>query len=380
MTNNLSFMMRLVTGNPKPEVVSVNLTQACNQRCRYCEIGNNKVRPDKPLLTITDLKWIIDQMVRSKIPLLSIGGGEPLLVHWLWDVLTYAKKRGIKTELVTNGMMINDLSKQRLDDLRSTYNISVSIDTMNPHGEDFLRGVKGALLRQFESIRKLHQEKIPFSIATVISEVNYLDLEELVTTMDVYGARFIKFQPVWTGTNFPGTPAVNKSSLVIQKENIPVLVSILKEVVEFEETHKIKTNAGELLKWISLYLEKTTSVPFYQSFVNKYWCHSLHAIITINYFGEILPCNYLPATVDIHHRNEPITLMELWNVACSEARMVLNEGSHFPECALCTNSLDISVICSGIKHPISNFNVLPKLGKMVIQKIRKQRAMKKGRV
>jgi MoaA/NifB/PqqE/SkfB family radical SAM enzyme len=383
ITKNLSFMTRLLTDNPKPEVVSVNLTQACNQRCKYCEIGNGKVKQEKPLLKKTDLIWIIEEMEKNDIPLLSIGGGEPLLVPWLWEVLDFANNHGIKTEVITNGMRIPELTEQQINSLRSTYNVSVSIDSMNPEHEDYIRGVNGALTKQFESVRRLHQEKIPFSIATVLSNVNFMDIEELVTTMNTYGARFIKFQPVWGGTNFPGTEGIIKHSLIIKKENIPDIIYVLKNVREYESTHTIKTNAGELLNWLASYLGKTDTRPFYRNFVNRYWCHSLHSIITINYYGEILPCNYLPARVNINgvepFSGIPRSLVDMWNAACYDARELLNKGDHAPECVLCTHSLEMGVICSGIRHPLSNINVLPRLGKMTFQKIRKQKAMSKGK-
>lgn len=178
ITKNISFLTRILIDKPKPEVVSINLTPACNQRCKYCEIGAGKVKVVKPLLTEGDVKWIIDQMADQGIPLLSMGGGEPLLVPWLWEILEYADMKGIKTELVTNGMRVPDLTPEQVGLLRKTSNISVSIDSINAGHEDYIRGVDGALKKQMEAIKLLRFGGIPFSIATVLSNINYQDLEE----------------------------------------------------------------------------------------------------------------------------------------------------------------------------------------------------------
>ncbi len=60
---------------PSPVSVSINLTNKCNQHCIYCEIGQGHVKSKKQLLALEDLKWIIDEMNVSGIPLLDLGGG-----------------------------------------------------------------------------------------------------------------------------------------------------------------------------------------------------------------------------------------------------------------------------------------------------------------
>jgi MoaA/NifB/PqqE/SkfB family radical SAM enzyme len=373
LTKNLSFLWSILSDNPNPDVVSINLTPFCNQHCQYCEIGKGKVNITKSLLTKEDVIWIIDQMAEQGISLISIGGGEPLLVPWLWDILSYAKLKGVRTEIISNGMRILDLTPVQIEGLKKTYNISISIDTIKPETQDWLRGVSGAYWKQMMGIHILHDNKIPFTIATVLTDFNYYSIPELVKLVDKFGARFVKFQPIWQGSNFPEVNGIDKSSLQIPKKHIPALLASLKNITLLEEGIQVKTNAGDILDWISLHLESDGHIPLFKLFVNKYRCHTLHSIITINYYGDILPCNYLKPTFNIKER---MPLIEAWNLVCLDIRNTFKKGRCFPECNGCTCSIEMGLICSGIRYPISNCKALPKLFKMITGKLKKQAALK----
>ena len=369
--SNLGFLFGVMNDAACPDVVSINLTPYCNQHCKYCEIGNGKVEPDKPLLNLDDLKWIIDQMAENKIGLISIGGGEPLTVPWLWDVINYADIKGIKTEIITNGMSVPRLSQEQLNTLKLTSNVSISIDTIAPETEDYLRGVSGAYWKQMNGLSLLKTNNISFTIATVLTKYNYDSISSLVRSMDNKGARFVKFQPLWEGSNFPEVDGINKSSLIIRQNHIPELIAELHDIVDYEKDHVVKTNASDLLEWISIYLTDH-SIPVFKSFVNKYWCHTIHSIITINYYGDVLPCNYRKTTTNISERKP---LVDLWNEVCSDAWKTFKNGGCFPECCGCTSSIEMGLICSGIRWPITNYRILPKVYGMIKSKLRKQQAI-----
>ena len=75
MNKYLNLLKSLYLNIPTPLSVSVNLTNKCNQHCIYCEVGQGLVKTEKPLLVLDNLKRIIDEMDRSGIPILSLGGG-----------------------------------------------------------------------------------------------------------------------------------------------------------------------------------------------------------------------------------------------------------------------------------------------------------------
>ena len=106
MRTYINLLKSLYLNIPSPISVSVNLTNKCNQHCIYCEVGQGLVKTEKPLLVLDNLKWIIDEMNRSGIPTLSLGGGEPLLFKDIFEVIRYVHESGIQCDIMTNGMMI----------------------------------------------------------------------------------------------------------------------------------------------------------------------------------------------------------------------------------------------------------------------------------
>ena len=106
MKQYINLLKSLYLNIPSPIGVSVNLTNKCNQHCTYCEVGQGLVKTENPLLALDDLKWIIDEMNRSGIPTLGLGGGEPLLFKDIFEVIRYAHKFGIQCDIMTNGMLI----------------------------------------------------------------------------------------------------------------------------------------------------------------------------------------------------------------------------------------------------------------------------------
>ena len=75
MKQYINFLKSLYLNKPSPLSVSVNLTNKCNQHCIYCEVGQGLVKTEKTILILDDLKRIIDEMSRSGIPTLGLGGG-----------------------------------------------------------------------------------------------------------------------------------------------------------------------------------------------------------------------------------------------------------------------------------------------------------------
>jgi len=100
--------------NPKEYIVEnipihldIELTTRCNLRCKMCEHSFN---PPKPMNMPLEMgKKIIDEFAKkggSSLKLVYLG--EPLLYPHLFEVITYAKKKGvIEVMIATNGNLLN---------------------------------------------------------------------------------------------------------------------------------------------------------------------------------------------------------------------------------------------------------------------------------
>jgi len=97
-----------------PETVHLAITARCNLSCPGCYVP----RPDTgtgPELAVTELRGLIDQWAQMRVFQLAVGGGEPLLREDLFDVLAYARERGIVPNLTTNGTLLDPDVIRRLE-------------------------------------------------------------------------------------------------------------------------------------------------------------------------------------------------------------------------------------------------------------------------
>ncbi len=132
----------------KPIVV-FNCTPKCNLRCVHC-YSSSEAACAETELTTAQAKQLIDQIVAFGCPVLLFSGGEPLLREDLFELMAYAKSRGLRTVLSTNGTRITASVAQRLAELNLSY-AGVSLDGPADIHDRF-RKVNGAFKATLDGI------------------------------------------------------------------------------------------------------------------------------------------------------------------------------------------------------------------------------------
>lgn len=148
-----------------PEVLLVELTNACNQGCPFCarEVMSRHVGY-MPFDVYTSL---IDQAEKFPYVLLRIAGlGEAALHPQFKDCVDYATERNIPIEITSNGHIFEVMSPQEIID-SSIIMLSISIDGFGDGSYEKLRvgGDYKTLrdnIRSFYQARKTARSKRPF--------------------------------------------------------------------------------------------------------------------------------------------------------------------------------------------------------------------------
>ena len=160
-------------GRKRPATLSLNITDICNQKCIYCEIGKSIETKIEKRLSINDIKWIIDEMSEIGIPRISINGGEPFLFNGIFDIVQYASEKNIQCAITTNGMNFHSLSDDKIEILKNNNaEINVSIDSFNQDIQIETRGVNLALENALKTIKKLKEYKFTVTVLSAISKYN----------------------------------------------------------------------------------------------------------------------------------------------------------------------------------------------------------------
>lgn len=91
--------------NRIPIVITLEITAACNFRCKHCYISEKE---RNLFLPYERIKQIIDQIVEMKGLYLTITGGDPLLHPHFVEIYTYAFLKGLIVTVFSNGSLIDD--------------------------------------------------------------------------------------------------------------------------------------------------------------------------------------------------------------------------------------------------------------------------------
>ncbi len=176
-----------------PVNVTWEMTLKCNLNCAHCLSDSGKALPDE--LTFEECCRFIDQLTDMKVFQVNIGGGEPFAREDFTDLLDYAHQKGLVTCVSTNGTLLNDGLAKRLSALKLLY-LQVSLDGSTPEVNDAIRG-KGTYKRIIAGMECLARHQVPFSINTVLTRMNYGQLEDLRKLARGFGSemRVSRFRP-----------------------------------------------------------------------------------------------------------------------------------------------------------------------------------------
>ena len=91
----------------RPVHVSLEPTNACNAKCPVCETGKGDMERRKGILDLAAYKALIDDIWPTTSTLLYYFMGEPFLNRHSYEMIRYARERGIYVETCTNGDLVD---------------------------------------------------------------------------------------------------------------------------------------------------------------------------------------------------------------------------------------------------------------------------------
>lgn len=173
----MSNLFSLFLGNKPLRTVEIALTYSCDYSCSYCSASEFHAL-NKKLLSLSELKHIVDEGISEGALHFLLTGGEPLLSNNFLRIAEYIKKRGRLCTFATGGGL---LDKQMVSSLkaRSIDLVEVSIDSINSKEHDSFRGKKGAFDKGMKGIKLLKKAGIKVMINFVVRKDNIHMLSHL---------------------------------------------------------------------------------------------------------------------------------------------------------------------------------------------------------
>ena len=186
-----------------PETISLFLTFRCNLRCHMCgqwgDAGTFKNMSGDQLrgsLSLDEIKALVDDVAATR-PTFTLFGGEPTLYKEWVDVVRYIKSKGMRCNMVTNGMRLvqfaDEVVKIGMDE------IILSLDG-EEETHDQSRGLQGAYQKMLEGTAAIQEAKRVnkanrpvITVNCTMNEKNYRNLPGVIRAAERMGAQMVTF-------------------------------------------------------------------------------------------------------------------------------------------------------------------------------------------
>ncbi len=160
----------------KKPVVVWNMTRRCNLKCIHCYSNSADIDyPDE--LTAEEGKKLIDDLAAFGSPVILFSGGEPLMRKDLSDLAQYARDKGMRAVISTNGTLITKEIAAKLQKVGLSY-VGVSLDGLEKTHDRF-RGKKGAFAAAIKGIRNCREAGIKVGIRFTVNKHNLADVKDM---------------------------------------------------------------------------------------------------------------------------------------------------------------------------------------------------------
>ena len=169
----------------RPSLVSWNLTKRCNLRCPHCYMEAG-VKAERELSTSECLS-LIDEMGALGTEMLILTGGEPLLRKDIYDIASYASRRGIWVVMGTNGVLVNDLVAQKMIEC-GVRGVGISIDSTDPAVHNSFRGGPNSWEQSVRALEICRGHGLEVLVQSTVMDLNYAEVPRLLDFAKGLGA------------------------------------------------------------------------------------------------------------------------------------------------------------------------------------------------
>jgi 12,18-didecarboxysiroheme deacetylase len=165
----------------KKPVVVWNMTRRCNLKCVHCYARAKDIEFKNELST-EEGKALIDDLAKFGSPVILFSGGEPTLRKDLPELAAYARGKGMRAVISTNGTLIDKELAKKLKDVGLSY-VGVSLDGIRETNDKF-RGMNGAFDAALKGLHNCQEEGIKVGLRFTINKQNVKDIPAIFELLE----------------------------------------------------------------------------------------------------------------------------------------------------------------------------------------------------
>lgn len=271
----------MIAGSTGQAILHLHPLRRCNLRCLHCYSDSSPSA--QAMLSFEESIFAIREAARWGYKVLSISGGEPLLYPWLYQVLQEAKSLGMKTSLVTNGMLLNSLKIATM--VQHADVIAISVDGLS-NSHDLMRRRVGAYDSVKRSLCLLRDKEIPFVVNCSVTAQNIDEIEDIAEMVWQHGAYGIQFHPIEMSPR-----ATNNKCIALTQDEANILfvaISIL--ALQYQNRMTVRVNAVHR-EWIVNNPQMVYGHKL-ENDLDAQFPAALLGVLVIDPDGELIPVSY----------------------------------------------------------------------------------------
>jgi MoaA/NifB/PqqE/SkfB family radical SAM enzyme len=210
-------------------------------------------------LDLDILKKTLDEVASwNSDCVIVLTGGEPFLRKDIFDIIDYSVSLGLNTEVISNGILINNpqIAKRIINS--GLQNIAISLDGANPQTHDYIRGQEGAYRKVLDAIGYLHQEKRiknygpQISVWTTIMKENIEELYEIAFLTKDLGVECLVYHPVIVNQDDMQN-TIKAGQFWITEDKIMILKQQIDKIVDFQKKDGLVVFLHDPYLWLKYF-------------------------------------------------------------------------------------------------------------------------------
>lgn len=195
--DSLRFERGHISPLEKKPIVVWNCTRRCNLRCIHCYSDSENVSYSNELST-SEARAMIEDLAEFHVPVLLFSGGEPLMREDVFDLAAFAKEKGIRPVLSTNGTLITKHVALRIKQSGFGY-VGISLDGIGERN-DIFRGKKGSFDAAMRGFENCVEAGLKVGLRLTLTKYNFQDLGAIFDFIEEHGVdRACFYHLVYTG-------------------------------------------------------------------------------------------------------------------------------------------------------------------------------------
>ncbi|MDH5788164.1 MAG: radical SAM protein [Candidatus Bathyarchaeota archaeon] len=284
--------------------VCLEITDVCPMNCLHC--SGSCGLDLRNMLSLQQIKGIIDDLASMDGEILEISGGEPLMHPNLLQIVAFAEKNNLENILYTSGIMlgsngriasinINVAEKLRQAGLKKVI-FNLQGDTSNIH--ENITQIEGSFIKVQDSIRIMKSVGCWVGVHFVPMKPNYSKLKKVIQLCHKLGVDeigLLRFVP-------QGRGLTNRELLELPKEEFQEFIENTVKLKSFHENPKIRV--GRPINFC----------PLVDVSIIKEECDAGISRCLISPKGNVVPCPAFKRNVNYIAGNVKVSaLADIWH-------------------------------------------------------------------